>query len=135
VVAAGARTDACGPGEEARPQAEYGKQAIRLAKRAAHRHGGQRDDLVLYTEELTKTDKTFLATYQPAGGVIRVVIVGENDGGMASFCTNPEATAAQILEAIADRAASGRTSVTSRRYTGRGSNRCGTIGPTAPSTI
>jgi hypothetical protein len=52
-----------------------------------------------------KTFKTFLATYVPAGGVIRVVLVREEDGWVAYFCTLVDATVAQILEAVADRAA------------------------------
>jgi DDE superfamily endonuclease len=84
---------------------KYGAQAISLAKRAAHRHGWQSGVFVLYDKEVTKTYKTFLATYPPAGGLIRVVLVREVDGWVAFFCTDPEATVAQILEAFADRAA------------------------------
>lgn len=84
---------------------KYGKQAISLAKRAAHRHGWRTDAFVLYGEKVTKTYQTFLATYPPAGGLIRVVLVREDDGWAAFFCTDPEATVVQILEAFADRAA------------------------------
>jgi hypothetical protein len=83
----------------------YGKQALSLAKRAAHRRGWQTEEFVLYGEWVTKTYKTFLATYAPAGGVIRVVLVREDAGWEAFFCTNPAATVGQILEAFADRAA------------------------------
>jgi hypothetical protein len=83
----------------------YGKQAISLAKRAAHRHGWQSGAFLLYDQEVSKTYKTFLATYPPAGGLIRVVLVREVNGWVAFFCTDPEATVAQILEAVADRAA------------------------------
>jgi hypothetical protein len=54
---------------------------------------------------VTKTYKTFLATYRPAGGVIRVVIVKETHGWFAWFCTDATATVRDILEAVADRAA------------------------------
>jgi hypothetical protein len=84
---------------------KYGKQAISLAKRAAHRQGWQTGDFVLYGKKVTKTYKTFLATYKPVGGVIRVVLVCEEDGWVAFFCTDPEATVEQIHEAVADRAA------------------------------
>jgi hypothetical protein len=50
-----------------------------------------------------KTYKTFLATWRPAGGVIRVVVVKEDNGWLAFFCTDPEATVAEILEMVADR--------------------------------
>ena len=84
---------------------KYGKKAISLAKRAAHRQGWLTDRFVLYGDTVTKTYKTFLATYAPAGGVIRVVLVREDDGWVAYFCTRPEATVAQLLEAVADRGA------------------------------
>lgn len=84
---------------------KYGRQAISLAKRAAHRHGWQTGEFLLYNKKVRKTYKTFLATYVPVGGLIRVVVVREPDGWIAYFCTNHEATVAQILEAIADRAA------------------------------
>ena len=53
---------------------------------------------------MLKTYKTFLATYPVVGGRIRVVLVRETDGWVAYFCTDPNATVAQILEAVADRA-------------------------------
>ena len=84
---------------------KYGKEKISLAKRAAHRRGWQTADFVLYNKTVPKTFKTFLATYEPVGGVIRVVLVRETDGWVAFFCTEPTATVAEILEAVADRAA------------------------------
>jgi hypothetical protein len=87
------------------PKPKYGKQALSLAKRAAHGGGWQQADFVLYGREVTKTFKTFLATYAVVGGVIRVVLVRENHGWVAFFCTDPEATVEQILRAVADRAA------------------------------
>ncbi len=83
---------------------KYGKQAISLAKRAAHRQGWQQAQFLLYGKEVTKTFKTFLATYAVVGGVIRVVLVREEDGWRAFFCTDAEASVEQILEAVADRA-------------------------------
>jgi hypothetical protein len=85
--------------------AKYGKHKISLAKRAAHRLGWQSGDFVLYNQKVHKTYKTFLATYKPVGGLIRVLLVKEADGWVAYFCTNPEATVQEILEAVADRAA------------------------------
>jgi hypothetical protein len=58
---------------------------------------------VQYGKRVTKTIKTFLATWRPAGGVIRVVLVKEEDGWIPFFSPNPEATAVEILEAMADR--------------------------------
>jgi DDE superfamily endonuclease len=83
----------------------YGKERISLAKRAGQRRGWQTVTVLLYGQRVRKTFKTFLATYRPAGGLIRVVLVRETEGWVAFFCTDPEATVAQILEAVADRAA------------------------------
>ena len=52
-----------------------------------------------------KTIKTFLATYPPAGGVIRVVVVREEDSRQFFFSTDPEAAPREIVEAFADQAA------------------------------
>jgi hypothetical protein len=83
----------------------YGQQRLSLAKRAGHRHGWQAVAVVLYGKRVDKTIKTFLATYRPAGGLIRVVLVREVDGWVAFFCTDAQASVVQILEAVADRAA------------------------------
>jgi hypothetical protein len=83
---------------------KYGKEKISLAKRAAHPKGWQTIDVVLYGgDKVTKTYKTFLATWRPIGGVIRVVIVREKDRWEAFFCSDPNATVAEILECFADR--------------------------------
>jgi hypothetical protein len=84
---------------------KYGRDAISLAKRAGHRHGWQSGDLVLYGKTVHKTYKTFLATYKPAGGLIRVVLVKEPEHWLPYFCTKADATVAEILEAVADRSA------------------------------
>lgn len=83
---------------------KYGKNKISLAKRAGQKRGWQTAECTLYGETVTKTYKTFLATYRPVGGVIRVVLVKEDHGWFAFFCTQPEATVVEILEAFADRA-------------------------------
>jgi hypothetical protein len=91
-----------GPG---RPRT-YGPNKLSLAKRAGQRRGWQVVTLVLYGKEVTKRYKTFLATYRPAGGLIRVVLVEEEPGDWrAYFCTKAGATVTEILEAVADRAA------------------------------
>jgi hypothetical protein len=83
---------------------KYGKNRISLAKRAGHRRGWQTMECVLYNETVIKTYKSFLATYRPVGGVIRVVLVQEDHGWFALFSTDPNASVAEILEAFADRA-------------------------------
>jgi DDE superfamily endonuclease len=82
----------------------YGKQKLSLSKRAAHRKGWQTIEVVQYRKAVTKRYKTFLATYKPAGGLIRVVLVREAHGWIAFFCTDVEAPVVAILEAVADRA-------------------------------
>ena len=83
---------------------KYGKNKISLAKRAGQKRGWQTAECTLYGKTVTKTYKTFLATYPPVGGVVRVVLVKEDRGWFAFFCTQPEAGAVEILEAFADRA-------------------------------
>jgi hypothetical protein len=87
------------------PLPRYGKERIDLAKRAGHKRGWQRVTCVQYGERVVKTVKTFEATWRPAGGRIRVVMVREKTGWLAYFCTDPSVTAATILEAMADRGA------------------------------
>jgi hypothetical protein len=83
---------------------KYGKNRISLAKRAGHRQGWQTIECIAYGKTVTKTIKTFLATYQPVGGVIRVVIVKEEHAWFPFFSTDPNATAVEIIESFADRA-------------------------------
>ena len=83
---------------------KYGAKRISLAKRAAAKRGWQTMECVQYGKTVIKKYKTFLATYRPAYGVIRVVIVQEQTGPQFFFCTDPETTVREILEAFADRA-------------------------------
>ena len=82
----------------------YGKKRLCLAKRAGQNRGWRTIEATLYGKPGVKTYKTFLATYRPVGQVIRVVIVKEDHGWFAFFCTNPDASVQDILEAFADRA-------------------------------
>jgi hypothetical protein len=82
----------------------YGKHRISLAKRAAHREGWEVAQCTIYGQTVSKLYKTFLATYRPVGGVIRVVIVEEDHDWYPFFSTDPNATAVEIIEAFADRA-------------------------------
>lgn len=89
-------------GRRGRPRI-YGEGAIDLAKRAGQRRGWTREAIELYGVATVKKYKTFTATWRPAGGVIRVVLVDEPHGWRAYFCTDAGASAAEILKAIADR--------------------------------
>jgi len=83
----------------------YGKQRLRLHLRAGQVRGWQEVECLQYSDVQTKRVKTFLATWHPAGGVIRVVLVQEEDEWRAYFCTKVDATVEEILEAVADRGA------------------------------
>jgi hypothetical protein len=83
----------------------YGLHRISLARRAAQSRGWETVDCFVYGQSITKTFKTFLATYRPAGGLIRVVIVKEEQGCEYFFCTDPDASVREIIETFADRAA------------------------------
>jgi hypothetical protein len=87
------------------PLPTYGKEGIDLAQRAAQPRGWRQVTCVQYGQEVVKTIKTFEATWRPAGGRIRVVIVREARGWLAYFRTEPAVTVAAILEAMADRGA------------------------------
>jgi hypothetical protein len=85
---------------------KYGKDRISLAKRAGHRRGWSWDTFTLYRKTGQVCYKTFEATYEPACGLIRVVIVRETDGSWRAYCcTDVNATVAEILEAVVDRSA------------------------------
>lgn len=92
------------PGQRG-PLPTYGKQRLDLAKRAGQQSGWQRVECVQYGKKVVKTIKTFEATWRPAGGRIRVVLVRETDGWLAFFCTDPTIAVAVILETMADRGA------------------------------
>ena len=84
---------------------KYGKDRIDLARRAAQTRGWQTGLFSLYGRMVVKKYKTFLATYKPVGGVIRVVLVREPDRWVAYFSTDPDLSVASILETVADRSA------------------------------
>ena len=84
---------------------KYGKDRIDLARRTAQTRGWQTGLFSLYGRLVVKKYKTFLATYKPVGGVIRVVLVREPDRWVAYFSTDPDLSVASILETVADRSA------------------------------
>jgi hypothetical protein len=102
------------------PLPTYGKGRISLAGRAADPEGWQSVACVQYGERVVKTAKTFLATWRPAGGLIRVVIVKEEGGWLPFFCTKAGATAQEVLEAMADRNALEQTNKDVKEVWGAG---------------
>jgi hypothetical protein len=89
-------------GRRGRPRT-YGPDVIDLAKRAGQRRGWSTGTFTMYGASTVKKYKTFLATWRPAGGVIRVVLVDEPTGWRAYFCTDSSASVADILGVVADR--------------------------------
>ena len=89
-------------GKRGRPRT-YGPNKLDLAKRAGQQRGWSSETLTLYGVASVKKYKTFLATWRPAGGVIRVVLVDEPNGWRAFFCTDTSASVADILGMVADR--------------------------------
>jgi hypothetical protein len=85
------------------PQRTYGEQRIDLAKRAGQKRGWATGTFDLYGKAIEKRYKTFVATWRPAGGAIRVVLVDEPKGWVAFFCTDTTATVADILGSVAGR--------------------------------
>jgi hypothetical protein len=66
------------PGRRGRPGI-YGEHRIELAKRGGQRRGWSTDVFTFYGEATEKRYKTVLVTWRPAGGLIRVVLVKEED--------------------------------------------------------
>lgn len=87
------------------PRPKYGSRRIDLKKRAGQPGGWRGVECVQYGKRRTKRVKTFLATWRPAGGAIRVVLVREEDAWLPFFCTDVEASAEEVLTAMADRGA------------------------------
>jgi hypothetical protein len=85
------------------PNRTYGEQRIDLAKRAGQTRGWATGTFDLYGKPTEKTYKTFVATWRPAGGAIRVVLVKEPKGWIAFFCTDTTSKIADILGCVADR--------------------------------
>ncbi|HMB08393.1 MAG TPA: transposase [Isosphaeraceae bacterium] len=90
------------PGRGGRPRV-YGEGRIVPAERAVQRRGWTTGVSDLYGKRAVKRYQTFVATWKPAGGAIRVVLVDEPGGWVAFFCTDVSASAAEILATVADR--------------------------------
>jgi len=90
---------------QGRPR-KYGRNRIHLCHKASQKSGWSTMTVTLYGEQVRKSVKLFKATYPPAGGQILVLIVREDNGAWRAYLsTYLSATAKQILEAVADRAA------------------------------
>jgi hypothetical protein len=82
-----------------------GQNRLSLAQRAGQARG--RQTLAVRTTAgrvVTQAVKSFLATWEPAGGVVRVVIVKEGDGSWRAYlCTDGEASVEATVQATVDR--------------------------------
>ena len=90
-----------GPGQPPK----YGKNKIHLSKRAAHHQGWTKIE-VLTTEgrKVTKYYKSILATWAIASGLVRIVILKEEDGSWRPLlCSDPSACVELIIQASTDR--------------------------------
>ena len=85
------------------PNRIFGEHRIDLAKRGGQTRGWRTGTFDLYGQAAEKKYKTFVATWRPAGGAIRVVLVDELKGWVAFFCTDMAATVADILGCVAGR--------------------------------
>ncbi|MBN8900870.1 MAG: tetratricopeptide repeat protein, partial [Rhodospirillales bacterium] len=90
------------PKRRGRPRV-YGEHRVSLPKPAGQARGWTTGTFTLYGKAVEKRYKTFCATWRPAGGAIRVVLVDEPKGWVAFFCTDTTATVADILGLVADR--------------------------------
>lgn len=94
------------PGQRRRPGRPqiYGANRLSLAKRAGQPRRWSTVTVRASTGEAqTWTIKSFLATWRPAGGVIRVLIVKDESGWRAYACTEPGASPQEVAQAVADR--------------------------------
>jgi len=93
------------PGQRGRIRV-YGDERINLLRRARQDSGWTTGWFDLYGVRTRKQYKTFLATWGPVAGVIRVLLVKERSqptGWVAFFCTHPSASVTDILTAAGDR--------------------------------
>lgn len=90
-------------GRRGRPRI-YGTQRIHLAKRAGHVGGWETVTFLCRGVDITRRCKTFLATTQLTGGVVRVVLLEHERGNWAAyFSTDLALDAKTILETGAQR--------------------------------
>jgi hypothetical protein len=82
----------------------YGKNRISLARRAARREGWETVEYNCRGATVTRQYKTFLATTELTGGVVRVVLLEHADGKWAAyFSSDPAMPVVELLETVAAR--------------------------------
>ena len=113
-----------------RPAAEVRQGPDRPGQTRVQTRGWQTGLFSLYGRLVVKKYKTFLATYKPVGGVIRVVLVRELDRWVAYFSTDPDLSGHRSSRRWLTARRWSRSSTTSRRFMERDSNNCAMCGPT-----
>ena len=107
---------------------KYGKR-IKLANIVKKSDGWFKIKAVLYGREETKEVKVFKALYKPAGCMVQVLVVKENHGCFRAFmCTDLEASAVEIIEAVADRYAIEQNFSDIKEIEGAGQQQVRTLG-------
>ena len=111
------------PGRRGRSRI-YGEDRIDLAKRGGQRRGWTTGTFAPCGKP---TVKTFVATWRPAGGAIRAVLVDEPKGWVAFFCPDPTADVADVLGTVAARFALEVTFRDVKEVVGAGQQQVGSV--------
>jgi hypothetical protein len=107
---------------------KYGKR-IKLQNVVKSSDGWFKVKSFLYGKEQVKDVKVFKALYKPAGCLVQVVVVNESrDCFRAFLCTDLTSSAAEILEAVADRYAIEQNFSDIKEVEGAGRQQVRTIG-------
>jgi DDE superfamily endonuclease len=122
------------PGRRGRPRV-YGEARIELAKRAGQRRGWTTETFELYSERVRKRYKTLEATWKPAGGRIRVVLVDEPTGWVAFSAPTWGRASKRSSRPWPIGSRWRRRSAIARRSSGPGSSRCGSCGRASVRSI
>lgn len=107
---------------------KYGKR-IKLANIVNNPDGWFKTKAFLYGREEAKEVKIFRALYKPAGCMVQVLVVRESEDCFRAFmCTDLDASAEQILQAVADRYAIEQNFSDLKEIEGAGQQQVRTLG-------
>jgi hypothetical protein len=107
---------------------KYGKR-IKLDNVFKKPEGWFKTEVFIYGNKQLKDVKVFKALYKPAGCLVQVVIVRESRDCLRAFlCTDLAASAAEILEAVADRYAIEQNFSDIKEIEGAGQQQVRTLG-------
>jgi len=107
---------------------KYGKR-IKLANIVNNPDGWFKTKAFLYGREEAKEVRIFRALYKPAGCMVQVLVVRESEDCFRAFmCTDLDASAEQILQAVADRYAIEQNFSDLKEIEGAGQQQVRTLG-------